>query len=373
LIIPTDFKLNLPNLREITIDEGSAPVFGIGNHLPDDVLTYASLCLSERSVSLPFIAKQRNLVELVLDEFSDVDASQLKLKYLQIKSKFDFKGQDKLKFLYLKGQIDEEDMTAMGTQLKSLEWLKMAYPVSDFSPLRNMKTLKRLKVSMVSMHSLSTLRSNYITKLTIETRNEFAINETSIGQLAHGCPNLIEFTLRSEHAFFLHKQVHLILSLWPRLEIFKCHIDMEEYKYVEGVEHENLKYLELIEDKENEELVKLVANCKTLDGFKIKRLSSTNFLKNVLSSRPSLKSFCAESMTKTVDFVEVLVDFGQSLLCFHSFSTLPNEIMARYLSDQTLVQRYPHTKNDHLGFWLKTNEAIECHCFFFNFEKNNYI
>jgi hypothetical protein len=364
--VPKELRLNLPKLYEISINESTLPVYGLGNHLPDDVLTYAIFCHSTYVVPLPFIAKQRNLKKLVLAKYTDLDTSQLKLEYLSIKSEFDFNGQDKLRFLDLRGRRDADDMNAIATKLISLEHLSMMYPVEDFEPLRDIKSLKKLEVSMVAMHSLSTLRSNYITKLTIATQNDFAINEISIGQLANGCPNLVEFTLRSEHSLILHKQVNCILSLLPRLETFKCHIDMENYKYVEGVEHENLKCLDLIEDKESKELVKLVANCKNLESLKIKCLTNANFLKDVLISRPTLKSFCADFMSDKTDFLEILQGFGQNLSYFHSCIKPPNEILTRYLADQTLSQRLLHFKTNHHGFWLKKNEAFKYHyCAFF--------
>jgi hypothetical protein len=371
--VPEDFKLNLPKLREITIYDSTLPVYRLGNHLPDDVLTHAKVYHSGLSVPLSFIAKQRNLKKLILDEFTDLDASQLKLEYLETRSKFDFRGQDKLKRLNFRGPRDASDMNAVATELKSLEHLVMDHPVEDFSPLRVIKSLKKLEVSGVRMGTFLTLQSNFVTELHIEVNIEYIINELTIGQLANGCPNLIKFTLKSFQATILHKQVNRILSLWPRLETLECRFNMQRYKYVEGVEHEHLKYLEMVDDYQNEEVIQLVTNCKRLESLKIKCLTKQNFLKNLLVNRPTLKILCAYSMSKKNDFAQVLVSFGKNLTCFHSFDAIQDKIMKRYLADDELNKQFPYIVNHRRGFWLKKDESIECRCYDLEFERVTFI
>jgi hypothetical protein len=306
--VPPSFRLRgLSNLRELEIyycDEKILEIFG---RLDDDILQKLTLNYLTGSSQSKYFGNQRSIVDLTTKNSEDLellDWQRLKLKKvdvtLQDSTLNKFEGQDeivemKLSYYYLYHD-DHPALSLNLARFKTLKVLEVNGIESEtnvsLSSVEQLPNLKKLKVNRLAPFKSVSLQ---------ELSFYLAPSEDLLAETGVNCPNLR--ILETEVI-----DIGLILQHFPRIESLKC-ID----KVCSGDSiHQNLKHLRL--DYDSTHVLSIVNRCEVLESLSVCFLSNQTILKNLLLSKPGLKSLILIQISPIL--LETIKEFGGNLEVF---------------------------------------------------------
>jgi hypothetical protein len=314
--IPQNFRLRLPNLRELEIRKCDEKLLEIFDRLDENVLQKLTLFHHEPSQS-KYFGKQRSIVDLTTDEngLELLDLQQMKLKKVDVEQcqhNLDgLEGQDEIVEMKLSIIFDfdyedyyyyDDDKVLNFAEFKSLEVLELSNDTGydstvTLSSLEKLPNLKKLKV-----HELTNIKSASLQELSFDCFFSMQI----LVQTAINCPNLRVLDANNI-------DIDLIFLHLPRLECLSCCVSKNDGYAI----HQHLKHLRIYSNS-MDSLLSIVNRCEVLESLS----ASSNFteasIENLLVSKPGLKSlYLANFDSKMLGTIK---KFGGNLEVFQFIS-----------------------------------------------------
>jgi hypothetical protein len=301
--VPQTFRLRLPNLRELEINESDVQILEVFDRLDDDILRKLTLgSIVTQSPQNKYLANQRNIVDLTTAKENDMellDLQQLKLKKVSTKLRKPtlyklLEGQDELvemKLSYI--TTDHQAFYLNFSNITSLEILDVCgFGTIYLISLDELPNLKKLK-----MHQLTPIKSASLQELIVRYTSDNNLTQTVIG-----CPNLRVLDTGNQRIDGGPAFLYL-----PRLESLTCFALV-----ISGTNiHHHLKHLRM--EARQLDLLSIVNRCEVLESLST-IIYCTSIVKNVLLSKPGLKSLFLKYFNPSK--LEIIKDFGGNLEVF---------------------------------------------------------